>query len=323
MRLSTNVVAILLSCILGTGTFIIYKQMFVPPSSFQYTIGIIQTASHPALDAARDGFIQTLEQEMPNQVSCIIRNAQGSATALHTIAQRFHASSTIDGIFAIATPAAQAIAAVEKEKPIFIAAVSDPYNLGIMEPQTNVCGSSDMVDGMQVVALLTALCPQANKVALLFNSAETNSHHQVVMLKKALHQAGCTILEFGCITEIEIPIAITSACQKADAIILPNDNLISSSISLIATIALQYKKPVIASDLLLVCKGILAAYGVDYMLCGSQAAKSAIAVLTQHQSPGNLSIQQQKNESMIHINKSILQELHLIIPKNVSATIIE
>ncbi len=39
--------------------------------------------------------------------------------------RRFHINKNVTAIYAIATPAAQAIAAQEKEKPIFIAAITD------------------------------------------------------------------------------------------------------------------------------------------------------------------------------------------------------
>ena len=41
-------------------------------------IGILQTASHPALDAAREGFIDTIKAKLGNNVECVISNAQDS-----------------------------------------------------------------------------------------------------------------------------------------------------------------------------------------------------------------------------------------------------
>src|SRR5436190_7684961 len=106
-----------------------------------YTIGILQTASHPALDAARQGFIDEIQSQVNDKVNFVINNGQGSISTIHTIAQQFHAKQDIDGIFAIATPAVQAMVSIEKEKPICIAAVSVTPALFLSEK--NVCGVSD------------------------------------------------------------------------------------------------------------------------------------------------------------------------------------
>ena len=82
------------SCIL-IAAFITIKQL--RKKTALYSIGILQTASHPALDAARDGFMAELNQLLPQQVDYIINNAQGSIPQAHTIAQQFHANTTCIG----------------------------------------------------------------------------------------------------------------------------------------------------------------------------------------------------------------------------------
>ena len=76
----------------------------------------MQTASHPALDAAREGFMHTMQNKLHSDISFIVQNAEGSIAHAHAIAQRFQSNKKIDGFFAIATPAAQALAAVEKNR---------------------------------------------------------------------------------------------------------------------------------------------------------------------------------------------------------------
>lgn len=88
----------------------------------------------------------------------------GSVADAHTIAQLFVGDDAIDGILAIATPAAQALAHVEHVKPIFITAITDPAGIGLLGLQSNVCGSSDMVDSARTAQLAIA-CKQSAKVA--------------------------------------------------------------------------------------------------------------------------------------------------------------
>ena len=96
-------------------SFIIIKRTKKQNSPTMLTIGILQTASHPALDASRDGFIEELKNKMGNNIEFITQNAQGSIAQAHAIAQQFHANKHINGFFAIATPAAQAMSVLKKK----------------------------------------------------------------------------------------------------------------------------------------------------------------------------------------------------------------
>ncbi|HSW73520.1 MAG TPA: ABC transporter substrate-binding protein, partial [Candidatus Limnocylindria bacterium] len=296
-------------------SLIFLKQHTPPTDNHVLTIGILQTASHPALDAAREGFEDTVRTALDGKVEFVVRNAQGSITSAHTIAQSFHANPTIAGIYAIATPAAQAIASVEKEKPIFLAAVTDPHAAGVLQPNGNVCGSTDMVTPDTIVNLVKTLVPQAKTVGLLYNSGEINSKIQVERLTAALRAQGLQPLEVGVTSEADVPAATTSVCQKADVIVLPNDNVMSSSIQLIASLALKYKKPLIASDNLLVKHGALAARGVDYKASGAQAGTYAVDVLQHGKKPSELPLAQPVM-GPIMINKKVASELGIVIPTN-------
>src|SRR5262245_6282467 len=106
-------------------------------------IGILQTASHPALDRARIGFKEQILKNIPS-AQFIEQNGEGIASAAQSIAAAFHANDAVVAIFAIGTPAAQAIARVEKQKPIIFAAVTDPKAAGLLNH--NVSGTSDRID---------------------------------------------------------------------------------------------------------------------------------------------------------------------------------
>ena len=304
-------ISILLALICSS--FIIFKKQCTPPNA-RWRIGILQTASHPALDAVREGFIEQLQEELHHDVQCIIQNAEGNISHAHAIAQRFHADKTIDGIFTIATPATQAQASIETKKPIFFAAVTDPHALGFVHPTTNICGASDMIDVEKEIDLLVNLVPHAKKVGLIFNTAEVNSIILISKMKNELQKRNLTPLDFGVTSEADIPAAIEVACRKTDALLAPTDNTIASTIDLIASIALKHKKPLIVSDNLLVSHGALAASGVDYKESGRQAARLAYAVLVDGKKPFELPIAQPQS-NIVLINKKTLGILGLTIPK--------
>jgi len=112
-------------------------------------IGITQIVEHPALDSARQGFVDALASKGfkdGENIRIDFQNAQGDIPTAQTIAQNF-ASNKKDMIFAIATPAAQAAFNATKDIPILITAVTDPVDAGLAKsldkPGTNVTGTSD------------------------------------------------------------------------------------------------------------------------------------------------------------------------------------
>ncbi len=293
------------------GGLIAIKRLKAPNQ--RLTIGILQTASHPALDAAREGFVQKLPQLLSKEVDFVVRNAQGDITTAHAIAQQFHADNHISAIFAIATPAVQAMTAVETKKPIFIAAVTDPKSLGLTGQDTNVCGSSDMINVPELVSAVHELLPNVKTVAVLFNPAEANAVLLTTLLKQELTQRGITPLEFGIATQNDLPTAIASALSKSDALLAPTDNTIATGISYIATQARKAGKPLIVSDNLLVQHGALMSRGVDYFANGQDAAQCAALVLGHGRKPFEIPITTAARNTIV-INKNVASQLNIPLP---------
>lgn len=301
--------------------FVLLKQTKKQKTSATYLIGIVQTASHPALDAVRDGFIEALTNKLETTVEYVIQNAQGSVVQAHTIAQRFHANPEFHGFFTIATPATQAMSTVEKERPIFIAAVTDPQALGIVHPTTNVCGVQDMIDVKAEIEMLTQLVPHAQKIGLLYTSGETNSMTLVKKMREELEARGLIPIDFSVSNESDMQAVVELACRKTDVILAPTDNTVASTITLITALALKYKKPLIVSDNMLVRYGALASRGVDYTECGKQAAQIAYKVLLGGKKPYELPIEQAKSETIV-INKTVLDALGLTVPKTLEKQVV-
>ena len=124
-----------------------------------YNIGVIQYTEHPALDAAREGFIEALKEGGyvdGENVKIDVQNAQADQSNLKTISQKF-VTDRKDLVLAIATPAAQSMAAETKDIPILVTAVTDPAESDLVEsneaPNTNVSGTSDINPVSDQIAL--------------------------------------------------------------------------------------------------------------------------------------------------------------------------
>lgn len=291
------------------------KRHTQPKDPSILTIGILQTASHPALDAAREGFVDQLKKDLgSDKIEFIVQNGQGSVQQLHTMAQSFHANKNIDAIFAIATPAAQAMAHVEKNKPIMIAAVTDPHSAGLIHPRGNVCGTQDMVDAESIIEMLMQLVPKTQTVALLYNPGEVNSRIMVEKFQATLSQHGRKALLVGLANESEVPAAISMACNNADVLLAPTDNLVAVTLPLIADRAAKSKRPLIVSDNELVKHGALAACGINYFVSGQQSALVALQVLVDKKQPSTIPIVAPTCDTIV-LNKKVMETLGIVIPK--------
>jgi putative ABC transport system substrate-binding protein len=305
-------------CLAAVFGAFLYKKNSPESDVGKITIGIIQTASHPALDQVRQGFITELERLSNHGIDFVIQNGEGSVSQIQSIAANFHAHKKIQAIFSIATPAVQAITRVEKEKPIFIAAVSEPESLGLSHNR-NVCGTTDRIDTNAQSSLIKELIPHARRATILYNPGESNSVAMVAKMRASLEKQGIDSTLLGVHLESEIAIAVNTASRKGDLILVPADNLLVGAMPLVANEALKNKCPLIVSDIPSVAKGALAANGADYRELGKQTALLAYKVLMEGENPTNIGINDPVNTKTI-INQKTVEALQIPISAKLAET---
>ena len=162
-------------------------------STAEFSIGVIQLASHTALDAAREGFVAGLD-EAGLSYEIEVLNAAGEQANCPTLATKL-VNDQVDLILAIATPAAQAAAQATDTIPILVTAVTDPAYAGLVEsndaPGGNVSGTSDMNPVEDQIELLLTLVPETKTVGLLYNAGEDNSICRPILPRKFSRQEHC------------------------------------------------------------------------------------------------------------------------------------
>jgi putative tryptophan/tyrosine transport system substrate-binding protein len=311
-------IPLLAICLLIVGALIFTKWRASSQNDGSLTIGILQTATHPALDQSREGFEQEMNQLYNGNIHFVVQNAEGSLAQAQSIAESFHAQKKINAIYAIATPALQAAARVEKSKPIFIAAVSYPDSLGVLSPGTNVSGVSGRVNTTAQVEMIRTLLPDVKNVSIIYSPGDHNSQQMVKEMESALTANGLTPYTFGINSESEIAQTVALAARKGNLILIPTDNLLASAISLVSKESLKRKIPLITSDLTLVEKGAFAAQGINYFNSGKEAAKQAYRVLSLGESPEAVGIKE-PTDSEIFVNADVLKALEIKIPESMQA----
>ena len=213
-------------------------------------IGVLQLVEHPALDAARQGFIDRLS-ELGYEAEFDIQSAQNEMSIAVTIAQKFK-SDRKDLVLAIATPAAQAAVNVIDDIPILITAVTDPVAAQLVDsierPGGNLTGTSDLTPVRTQLELLTQIVPNARRVGVLYNSGEVNSVVQVQIARDAARDLGLTLVEATAATTAEVLQAAQSLVGRVDAIYVPTDNTVVAAIESVVLVSEQARLPLIAGE---------------------------------------------------------------------------
>ena len=249
-----------------------------------YKVGICQLVQHPALDAATQGFIDALNEALPGQVEFENKNASGEANNCGTIVNGF-VSEGVDLIMANATAALTAAASATADIPILgtsITAYGVALDLDDFDGTVggNISGTSDLADLSQQADMITEWFPETQKVGLLFCSAEPNSRYQIEEVAKNLSAKGIETKEFAFTDTNDVSSVTQAACDWADVIYVPTDNIAASNTEAIANVTVPAKTPVIAGEEG-ICKGCgVATLSISYYDLGMTTGKMAAKILT-------------------------------------------
>ena len=244
--------------------------------SKKYRIGITQIVSHPALDSAREGFKAAFKEAGIN-AEFDEKNANGEVTNANLIATNYKADKK-DLVFGIATPSAQALVNNISDIPVLFSAVTDPASAKLLNP--NVTGTSDKLENVAAqFDLLLKIKPGTKKIGVLYNPSEQNSAVQVQEIQKIAKQKNIEVVLQGINNFGELAQATKNLLGSTDALYLPTDNLVVSGMNLIASEAVNARKPVVVSENSSVKEGALFTMGLDYYALGKRTGEMAIEIL--------------------------------------------
>ena len=248
-----------------------------------YTVGICQLVQHAALDAATQGFVDTLKAEFGDKVNIIEQNASNDIPTCSTIVNGF-VSDKVDLILANATPALQAAVEATDTIPILGTSVTE-YGVALgIDGFTgtvggNVSGTSDLAPLDQQAAMLLELLPDVKSVGILYCSAEANSVYQAEVVKAALEDAGVAVEIYTFTDSNDVAAVTATACDASDALYIPTDNTAASCTEAINNVAEPAGVPIIAGEEG-ICSGCgIATLSISYYDLGVTTGKMAVKIL--------------------------------------------
>ena len=259
-----------------------------------YNIGIVQLVQHEALDAATQGFMDTLTEKLGDNVKFELQNANGESTNCSTIATGFVASN-VDLILANATAALQASGAATSNIPILGTSVTDYATALEIDDWTgvtgrNISGTSDLAPIDEQEEMLKELFPEVKQVGIIYCSAEANSKYQATLFGDALTDDGIAFKEYSAADTNEISAVVSTAVSECDVLYIPTDNTMASSTETIKNIVVPAGIPVIAGEEG-ICSGCgVATLSISYYDLGCKTGEMAYEILVNGADPATMEI---------------------------------
>ena len=249
-----------------------------------YRVGVIQQMQHVALDAATQGFMDKLTELVgEGNVEFDVQNASGEPANCATIANKF-VSEDVDLIMANATYALQAAVDATGDIPILATSITDYATaLGASEwtgvTGINLSGTCDLAPLDGQAEMIKELVPDAQKVGLIYCSAEPNSKYQVDTIRGYLEEMGYTCTDFAFADSNDLASVTQTAADNSDVLYIPTDNTAASYTETVANVVIPSGKPVVAGEEG-ICKGCgVGTLTISYYDIGVATGEMAYEVL--------------------------------------------
>lgn len=289
------------------------------------TIGICQLVQHEALDAATNGFKETLKTKLEAEgytVEFKMQNAQGDSATCATIINGYVAEN-VDLILANATAPLQAAASGTTTIPILGTSVTDyatALDIDNWNGKTgrNISGTSDLAPLKDQAAMIKELFPDAKNVGILYCSAEANSQYQCDVITEELKGLGYTCEAFSFVDTNDVATVTTNASSQCDVIYVPTDNTAASNTEIIDSICRPAGVPIVAGEAG-ICGGCgVATLSISYYDLGCTTAEMAFDILVNDKDVADMEVKFAPKTTKLY-NKEICDALKITVPEGYEA----
>lgn len=276
------------------------------------TIGILQYVEHPALDDARNGFIDELTA-LGIDADIAYQNAHGDISNTIKISQKFERDQ-VDLIYAIGTPAAQSAKQMNPETPILFSAVTDPVDAGLVDSWEvvggNVTGTSDKADIKTQLQMFKEIDPSIETIGIIYNTSEQNSIIQITEVEEIAPEEGLTVKVVGVNNINDLNTGLKSLVTKVDAMYILSDNLTASAVDLVSNTLIDNDMVSVSAEESQVNGGILITKSHSYYDLGKETAEIAKDILINKTDIKTLPVYLPKKQETV-VNYDTLEKLSI------------
>ena len=162
------------------------------------------------------------------------------------------------------------------------------------------------------------LVPDAEKVGILYCSAEPNSEYQAKLFAEALEEDGIDYAEYTAADSNEIQSVTTTAVAECDVLYIPTDNTMASNTELINNVCEPAGVPVIAGEQG-ICSGCgIATLSISYYDIGYKAGEMAYDILVNGADVATMEIESAPNVTKMY-NPVLCESLGITVPEGYEA----
>ncbi len=287
-------------------------------------IGVLQFGSFEALEKAKQGFVDVInESSLKDKVEITVKNPAANSADNASMASTLAANS--DLVYGVATPSAtalkSAVASLGSNTPVLFSAVTNPISAKLVDnldaPEGNCTGVVDLGPIASELEILSKF--GVDKVTSFFTQTEVNSIYQAEIAEGIMDTLGIEHTRTTITNASEITSAFASIGSDVDAVFLPTDDTIANKIASVkqANDDRVDKLVIVGSDTGCI-EGCTFAMGVDYYECGVQAGKMAVKLLADKTAIKDIPVESCDIEKLF-INKTWSDSLGIIIPAEVLA----
>ena len=261
-----------------------------------FTIGILQIVSAPALDNARTSFKDALKKSPAlkgKRIQFIEKNALGDSVDQTSMAKSL--ANKCDLLLGISTPSALALKSARdeagKDTPLLFTAVTDPVNAELMPSMeahnSTVTGTSDDNPVEAQIGLITQCFPNKAvgeiKLGIFYTQSETNSEVQASRAKNEALAEGFTVSNIyvqTCYGVNDMKQVAQSLAHNVDVLYIPTDNNIADHMDVIKEVTDTEHVLCITGEENMLQGGGHITYSVSYQVLGTRVGEMASDILS-------------------------------------------
>ena len=247
-------------------------------------IGILQEATHGALNELVDGFKSVIKESGEN-IKIVVKNPEGDPSLRNSFAASLAREN--DLVLGVGTNSAASLKHSVKvegsNKPVLFGAVTDPVSANLVksfDEIENVTGLSDKAPIESQIALIKQIDANIKTVGIIYNNAEPNSKVQADQVEELLKKENINVKVRSVSETSNIGPTISALVRdNIETLYIPTDNMMASNMSIIKDYCLENNILMIAGEEELVNQGAHASYSISYRKMGEELGKMALDIL--------------------------------------------
>lgn len=248
-------------------------------------VAIVQLVTHPSLDEITSGIKESLAShgyKEGDNLEIDFQNAEGDMNLLHNISEEVVAKEP-DLIFAITTPVAQSLQQATTKIPIVLAGITDPVSAKLVtaldKTDANITGVSDFAPLEDLFKQFKSLDLDVKTIGMMYTTSEDNAKAEVEKAKAIAEKLGYKVEVKTIDSTNDMALVAEELASKSQAIFIPTDNTIASSISTLLDVTDKAKIPVLPTYEKAVKEGGLLSVAISQTNIGKQSADLGLKII--------------------------------------------